>query len=74
MQNLLCKMAGKKEAYAAMKEKSKFWNFQLNGYIQGTLDCLEKDIEELEEASGLKAPVRQNGDNVVQIQHRRLAR
>jgi hypothetical protein len=74
MQNILCKLAGKKDAFAAMEEKTSFWNFKQKGYIEGVLDDLEEVIKELEISTGLRAPVKRQDDKVVQIQHRQVVR
>ncbi|MEA4805128.1 hypothetical protein [Acetobacterium wieringae] len=73
-QNLLCKLAGKKEAYTAMSEKTKFFNFIQKGSIGVAIKLIDEMITDLEEVSGLQAPVKGTNDKVVQIQHRRVAR
>lgn len=73
-QNLLCKLAGKKEAYTAMNEKTKFFNFIQKGSIGVAIKLIDEMITDLEEVSGLQAPVKGANDKVVQIQHRRIAR
>lgn len=75
-QNLLCKLAGKKEAYTAMSEKTRFFNFIQKGSIGVAIELIDEMITDLEEVSGLQAPVQVKGasDKVVQIQHRRIAR
>ena len=71
MQNLLCKLAGKKEAIQA---NTNTWDLLRNSYNKGVLAVLDEVIDELEEVSGIKAPVKQERDKVVQIQHRQVAR
>lgn len=74
MQNLLCKLAGKKEAYTAMNEKTKFFSFIQKGSIGVAIKLIDEMIVDLEEVSGLQAPGKSDSDKVVQIQHRRIAR
>lgn len=71
MQNLLCKLAGKKEAIEA---NTNTWDLFRNSYNKGVLNVLDEVIGDLEAISGLQAPVKGASDKVVQIQHRRIAR
>jgi hypothetical protein len=71
MQNLLSKLAGKKEAIEA---NTNTWDLFRNSYNKGVLNVLDEVINDLEAISGLQAPVKQKNDKVVQIQHRRIAR
>lgn len=71
MQNLLCKLAGKKEAIQA---NTNTLDLLRNSYNKGVLAVLDEVIGELEEVSGIKAPIKQEHDKLVQIQHRQVAR
>lgn len=71
MQNLLCKLAGKKEAIGA---NTNTWDLFRNSYNKGVLSVLDEVIGDLEVISGLQAPVKRDSDKVVQIQHRRMAK
>ena len=68
MQNLLCKLAGKKEAIQA---NTNTWDLLRNSYNKGVLAVLDEVIGELEEVSGIKAPVKDSGKvnhRIVQMQ------
>ena len=73
-QNLLSKLAGKKEAYKAMEAKTGFFNFTQKASIGLALEIIDEVIDDLEEISGIKAPVKSEREKVVQIQHRQVAR
>ncbi len=72
MQNHLFYLAGKRNAFKAMQDNSKFWQLRKNGYIDGVLDGLNEEIDSLERLTGLRAPIKD--DKVVPIQHRQVAR
>jgi hypothetical protein len=71
MQNLLCKLAGKKEAIEA---NTNTWDLLRNSYNKGVLSILDEVIEELETVSGMKAPTKQEHRKVVNIENRREVR
>ncbi|MEO1815304.1 MAG: hypothetical protein ABGU93_06945 [Acetobacterium sp.] len=62
MQNLLCKLAGKQEA---IKANTNTWDLLRNSYNKGVLNVLDEVIDDLETITGLKAPVKQENQNVV---------
>ena len=73
-QNLLSKLAGKKEAFETMEAKTGFFHFSQKASIGLALEIIDEVIDELEEVSGIKVPVKQEHEKLVQIQHRQVAR
>lgn len=67
MQSLLSKLAGKKEAIEA---NTNTWDLLRNSYNKGVLSILDEVIVELEEVSGIKAPVKQEHRKVIPMNQR----
>jgi len=73
MQNLLSYLQVKKEA---TEENTKSWDLLKNAHNKGVLSVLSEVIEDLEEISGLKAPIKPANHKVVAMpkEQRRMAR
>lgn len=70
IKNLLCKLAGKKEAIEA---NTKTLDVFRNCYNKGVLETLTTIIEELEEATGIKVEEKPEHRKVVSIDNQRRA-
>lgn len=71
MKNLMCKLAGKKEA---LEENTKTLDVFRNCYNKGALETLSDIMEELEAVTGIAIEVKPEHRKVVNIDKQRMAR
>lgn len=71
MKNLMCKLAGKKEA---LEENTKTLDVFRNCYNKGALETLSDIMEELEAATGITVEAKPEHRKVVNIDKQRMVR